>query len=559
MKIFISYRRDDSIVHARLIHNELAARFGAGDVFMDIDDIDYGDDFARKIDERLDASDVVVAVIGPHWAEMLQQRLRSDDYVRHELSRALARGLRVVPVLVDKASPPGDGLPADLAALRTLNALNLDQRALKPHLNALVETVQGRSFEDVAAQLQRRIRSQRRAQWTGAGVGLAAFMAGWVALLDFVGLDTRLASATMWLARSSAAAPWSGEVVLVTIDESTLRTVGRPFDASWRREHAQLVRRLASAGARTVAFDLFFQRPGEAADDAALEAAVRAAHPMAVVFGVGQTEGGRPSLLPALAEAGAGGVACAGQRLGYARSMPLAVRRGALVFPSLALAAYSSGGKIEAFDAAGGSLRVRLVRDEQSPDVVFSVVETARAAQADCEAIHRGDEVALQLFDPDRLPALRDAPRRIPYERLLGAGDAAALAAMKDKIVLVGLELADSDLLVLPRGGNRWGMELIAEQIDALVRGEAIRPLRPWPSLAVMLALGLAGAFARRALGGRAAWLRGGVALAGVLGCVAAAVLLYRTQHVLLNLSYLLVAFLAAWWVMAWLEKRGAR
>src|SRR5881392_358790 len=44
MKFFISYRRDDSIVHARLIHNELAARFGADDVFMDIDDIEAGDD-----------------------------------------------------------------------------------------------------------------------------------------------------------------------------------------------------------------------------------------------------------------------------------------------------------------------------------------------------------------------------------------------------------------------------------------------------------------------------------------------------------------------------------
>ena len=40
MKVFISYRRDDSIIHAQLIRNELAARFGADEVFMDIDDID---------------------------------------------------------------------------------------------------------------------------------------------------------------------------------------------------------------------------------------------------------------------------------------------------------------------------------------------------------------------------------------------------------------------------------------------------------------------------------------------------------------------------------------
>ena len=75
MKVFISYRRDDSIVHARLIHNELSARFGAGDVFMDIDDIDYGADFARLIDEQLDAADVLVAVIGPRWSELLQRQM----------------------------------------------------------------------------------------------------------------------------------------------------------------------------------------------------------------------------------------------------------------------------------------------------------------------------------------------------------------------------------------------------------------------------------------------------------------------------------------------------
>ena len=79
MKIFISYRRDDSIVHARLIHNELAARFGEDSVFMDIDDIDYGRDFAQAIDRQLDNADAVLAVIGPRWSELLHCRLHGDD------------------------------------------------------------------------------------------------------------------------------------------------------------------------------------------------------------------------------------------------------------------------------------------------------------------------------------------------------------------------------------------------------------------------------------------------------------------------------------------------
>lgn len=557
MKVFISYRRDDSIIHAKLIRNELAARFGDANVFMDIDDIDYGEDFARKIDKRLDAAGVVVAVIGPHWAEMLQQRLRSDDYVRYELARSLARGIRVVPVLVDKAPPPDAGLPADLAPLRTLNALNLDPRALTPHLNALVETVQGRSFEDVARDLQRRLRSQRLAQWTGAGVGLATFFAGWVALFDFVGLDTRLASVTMSLAAAGRRAPWSEQVVLVAIDEGTVQRIGRPFDASWRREHAQLVGKLAAAGARTVAFDLFFEQPAAAADDAAFVTAVRTARPMPVVFGVRRMRGDQTLLLPPLAALGAGGLACLGEKLGYARSMPLAMRHGSVLLPALALAAYSGGGRVEALDAPARQLRVRVVPEQKSADVRFAALEQARAAQAGCEAVRAGDELALQWLDPQAWPDWRAPVRRLAYEQVLNSADAAALAGVKDKIVLVGLQLPDTDVLVLPRAGNRWGVEVIAGQIDALVRGEAVRTLGPWASLSTMLLVAAVGAFTRRAVSGRSQAIRLAVVGVGVLTGLAVALALYRFEHLLINVAYVVAAFLLAWWAMAWLEARG--
>lgn len=560
MKVFISYRRDDSIVHARLIHNELAARFGAGDVFMDIDDIDYGDDFAALIDRQLDTADVVVAVIGPKWHDMLQSRLHGDDYVRHELARALARGLRVVPVLVGKAAPPGAALPGDLAGLRTLNCLNLDERALKPHINALIETLQGHSFEDVARRLDDRLRSQRRARWIGAGVGLVMFAAAWVALFDFAGLDTRLASATMWLAGIGQPAPWSGEVVLVAIDEATERQVGRPFDASWRREHAVLIRRLAAAGARSIAFDLFVERAGDATADDALEAALRAAAPTTpVAFAAHQMEGDRPLLLPRFAAFAGSGVACAGQKLGYARSMPLAMQRGQLHVASLALAAFSGGGRIESLDGARNVLRVRVPREERSPDVGFSTLETVRAPQADCEALRKGDRVALQLLDPARLPRLRESPRRIGYEHVLGGAADAPLAGLRGKIVLVGLQLQNKDVVGVRRGDERWGVELIAAQIDALSRGSVIRPSGALASMATMLLMALLGAFSRRALASRAWPWRAAALLGVVLGCVMLAAWVYRSQQWLINLPYALAAFGLAWAVMARSDRRGVR
>lgn len=554
MKVFISYRRDDSIIHARLIRNELVKRFGERDVFMDIDDIVYGDDFAQKINQHIDDADVVVAVIGPQWADMLARRAHGDDYVRHELARSLAMRKRVIPVLIGKAEPPGAGLPADLDGLRLLNGLRIEERSLKAHLNELIEAVRGESFEDESTQLRR----LRRAQWCGAALGLTMFFAAWLTVLDFAGLDTRFASATMWLSQFGTTAPWSGEVVLVPIDEATVRHVGRGFDTSWRREHARVVRQLSAAGAKTIAFDLFVEREGTAADDGALEAAILSATATPVVFAVGSMEGNRPRLLPRFAAIAAGGIACGGVKFDYARSMPLAIQRGQLMFPSFALAAFSGGGKVEGFDERNQEVRVRVVQDDRSPDVGFASAETNRLTDVACDALRQNDRVALQWFDPALTPRLEGADRRVPYERVLDAGSPADLAQFKGKIVLVGLTLANQDVFSLPRAGSRWGVELHAEQVDALVRGETIRPMGFGASLALMIGLGVAGGWAHRAFARRSFAVRSLVVAGGVVACTMLAVLTYRVEHVLVNLPYACLAFVLSWWVVARIERRGA-
>ena len=159
LRIFISYRRDDSVVDTMLICSELVRRFGEDHVFMDIEDIRYGDDFKQTIDEKVRGCNVLIAVIGPQWAGLLERRPpRTDDYVRYEIASALARGTRVIPVLVGRATAAAlHAAPEDLAALKTINALLFDQRDLKLSINALVEAVQGRSFEEVRSLARRRL------------------------------------------------------------------------------------------------------------------------------------------------------------------------------------------------------------------------------------------------------------------------------------------------------------------------------------------------------------------------------------------------------------------
>jgi len=121
--LFISYRRDDTAGHAGRLLDHLSRVFGADGVFMDVDDIQRGDTFADTLTERLRQADVLLAVIGKRWLTLTDaagvRRLdKADDWVRNEVSAALAAGRVVIPVLVGGAALPGAAdLPEDLRAL----------------------------------------------------------------------------------------------------------------------------------------------------------------------------------------------------------------------------------------------------------------------------------------------------------------------------------------------------------------------------------------------------------------------------------------------------------
>ena len=121
--IFVSYRRDDTAGHAGRLFDHLSSTFGADDVFMDVDDIRRGENFAETLAERLKQSDVLLAVIGRQWLTLTDaggmRRLdKADDWVRAEISAALSGGLLVIPVLVGGAAlPKAADLPNDIRAL----------------------------------------------------------------------------------------------------------------------------------------------------------------------------------------------------------------------------------------------------------------------------------------------------------------------------------------------------------------------------------------------------------------------------------------------------------
>ena len=135
-RIFISYRREDSQWPADRLHQALKPVVAdpRKDIFIDVDNIPLGVDFADHLGAQVGQCDILLAMIGRGWIEARnpetgQRRLDdAKDFVRIEIATALRRGIKVVPILVDGASIPKEHeLPDDLRPLATRNGMELQR------------------------------------------------------------------------------------------------------------------------------------------------------------------------------------------------------------------------------------------------------------------------------------------------------------------------------------------------------------------------------------------------------------------------------------------------
>jgi hypothetical protein len=149
VRIFLSYRRDETSGHSGRLFDALSQRLGRRNVFQDVTGIEPGVDFTEAITRALDASDAVLAVIGPGWstATTVDGHRRLDepgDYVRLELAAALTHGTRVIPVLVGGARlPTQEELPADLRELAERQAVVLHDETWSQDVDGLVARLRG--------------------------------------------------------------------------------------------------------------------------------------------------------------------------------------------------------------------------------------------------------------------------------------------------------------------------------------------------------------------------------------------------------------------------------
>ena len=127
-QVFISYRRADSIDVTGRIYDSLRAHFGKETIFKDIDNIPFGLDFRKVLDEAVASAQVFLAIIGQDWLDIKDsegRRLENpEDFVRIEIESALKRGIPVIPVLVRGAQMPSkQDLPITLKELAYRNGI----------------------------------------------------------------------------------------------------------------------------------------------------------------------------------------------------------------------------------------------------------------------------------------------------------------------------------------------------------------------------------------------------------------------------------------------------
>jgi hypothetical protein len=146
-RVFLSYRREESRHLAGRLADRIKAQFSHVQVFMDVDIVTPGDDFGEAISHAVSSCDVLIALIGPRWVTVAdtQGRRRLDnthDWVRQEIGVALARGIRVIPVLVDEAAMPTVAdLPVDLAGLARRNAVRIDHDTFSTDIHRLLDAI----------------------------------------------------------------------------------------------------------------------------------------------------------------------------------------------------------------------------------------------------------------------------------------------------------------------------------------------------------------------------------------------------------------------------------
>ncbi len=167
-KIFINYRRKESLKDARHLATLLDTGPFRGRVFIDTKGLDGASDWLHELERQVAGSVAMISVICKDWIDIPAdgggRRIDlENDFVRFELAEAFRRSIPVIPVLVDGARmPAAEKLPPNLLLLS------------RPQANLLRAETFEADVAKIAARVQNDIRLNSRRGLPGWVTGVIA-------------------------------------------------------------------------------------------------------------------------------------------------------------------------------------------------------------------------------------------------------------------------------------------------------------------------------------------------------------------------------------------------
>jgi hypothetical protein len=264
--VFISYRRADTAPWALRIADHIGETLGNERLFIDVDTLVPGEDFAKVIADTLDHCKAVIVLIGPKWLDVRSpngaRRLDDPgDFVRIEIATAYERNAEIIPVLVDGATlPSAAALPVPLRSLANEDPVGVSGNTFSYAMARLFERilkVTGRPLNPGkrGRALLRRGRAVA-AKTLDAGGRLLSSTAGFLGLIIAVFIVLGLIAVkpvTAWVRRNESAPVAAAAVPNNVID------IALTQDSAWAiTEGAELIRVDRATGQKrsTVKLDL---------------------------------------------------------------------------------------------------------------------------------------------------------------------------------------------------------------------------------------------------------------------------------------------------------------
>jgi len=412
-------------------------------------------------------------------------------------------------------------------------------------------------------RLKQKLRFRRIALGGAAGASLLVFFLSWIELFDFLPPAVRIESYAVWLAGIFSKQQTDKKVVLVPITDQTEKNIGKVFGRDWRREHAILIDRLSQAGAKVIAFDLFFEEPTVYDRDFANAIERARSRGVTIVMGFRSLINGQPKLVQSLKDAGAKpGLLCIGKKWGMSQVAPIVIMKENQQHFLYSLALEISAAFHEKEIAIGQNVQEIDFVDPVTRQIVskFTVSERYQLnwEQPACPAINKHDLSANIIIDSAWLKDPKESQSKYSYESIIKNTDDHLSAHFNDQIALIGIERKD-DLFPIMNGlkkEERYGVELHSAIIHSLLNGKIIRPLGSWQELFMMIGIGLLSGFIRIKTSSLSLLYRAGLLTVTFLLYFVIASYIFYAYLVVLNTVYHVLAFGVSYWAAGTVRKR---